>query len=64
MRYEVMRSRGIVDEWRVEAIDYEQDGQVFVTIFSGPDAERRAKEYAEWRNATKGATREPVPAHA
>ncbi len=64
MRYEMMRSRGSVDEWRVEAIDYEHDGQVFVAIFSGPDAERRAKEYAEWRNAAKGIAREAMPAHA
>lgn len=53
MRYEVMMSRGTVDEWRVEATDYEHDGEVFVTIFSGPDAKRRAREYAGWKNATK-----------
>lgn len=64
MRYEMMRSRGAEDEWRVEAIDYEHDGQVSVAIFSGPDAERRAKEYMEWRNATRGVAREAMPAHA
>lgn len=64
MRYETMRSRGSVDEWRVEGIDYEHDGQVFVTIFSGPDAERRAREYAEWKNSAKDIAREPMPAHA
>jgi hypothetical protein len=64
MRYEMMRSRGAEDEWRVEAIDYEHDGQVSVAIFSGPDAERRAKEYTEWRNATRGVAREAMPAHA
>jgi len=30
--------------WRVEAID--SDGGVEVTIFSGPDAEARAKRHA------------------
>lgn len=58
LRYEIMRSRGTVDEWRVEAIDYKHDGQVFVTIFSGPEAKQRAKEYAQWKSATRGTARE------
>lgn len=43
MEYEVTQDS---DEWRVEAIDYEADGQVYVTIFSGPKAQVRAEEYA------------------
>lgn len=38
------------DDWRVEAIDYENEGIVYVTCFSGPDAEERAEEYAAWKN--------------
>jgi hypothetical protein len=51
MTYEVQPSTS-VDEWRVEAIT--EEGQVLVTLFSGPDAERRAREYAAWKNAMRG----------
>ena len=43
----VFACRVIRDEWRVERI--EDDGSIEVTIFSGPMAERRAREYAEWK---------------
>ncbi len=43
MTYEVIQDG---DEWRVEAIDYESEGEVCVAIFSGPGAEARAREYA------------------
>jgi hypothetical protein len=49
--YEVVESRGVVDEWRVEGIDYDKDGLVYVTIFSGPDSKHRADEYADWKNS-------------
>jgi hypothetical protein len=51
MLYEVVASRGVVNEWRVEAIDENGEGQVYVTIFSGPDSRQRAEEYAYWKNA-------------
>jgi hypothetical protein len=38
-------------DWRVEAIDYENEGVVYVTIFSGPEARERAREYAAIKNA-------------
>lgn len=38
-------------DWRVEAIDFENEGAVYVAIFSGPDARERAEEYAAWQNA-------------
>ena len=38
-------------DWRVEANDYENEGAVYVTIFSGPGAKERAKEYAGIKNA-------------
>ena len=37
--------------WHVETIDSE--GKCYVTIFSGPEAEKRASEYADWKNAIK-----------
>lgn len=33
--------------WSVEMID--DDGGVDVTVFSGPDADQRAIEYARWK---------------
>ena len=51
LEYEVIRSRDAVadDEYRVEAIDYDHDGQVYVAIFYGPDAKERAEEYAAFK---------------
>ena len=52
LEYEVVRSRDAIadSEYRVEAIAYDHDGQVYVTIFSGPDARERAEEYAKFKN--------------
>lgn len=52
MIYEAVHSKSGPDgsEWRVEAIDYENDGECYVTIFSGPKAQQRAKAYAAWQN--------------
>ena len=58
MHYEVAKSKHHQGEWRVEAIDNE--GRVFVTIFSGPGAKERAQEYASW----KSGLREPQLAQA
>ena len=51
MHYEVAQSRGVQDEWRVEAINHEGDGEIYVALFSGPDAKLRAYKYAAWKNA-------------
>jgi len=51
MEYEVVESRIAKNEWRVEAIDHERDGAVYVALFSGPEARERAAEYAAWKNA-------------
>ncbi len=53
VEYEAVSSRDAVDddEWRVEGIDYENEGLCYVTIFSGPQAKERAKEYAGWKNS-------------
>lgn len=52
MEYNIAPDRLWHDSWRVEAIDRDGDGQVHVTIFSGPQAEQRAREYATWKNDT------------
>ena len=54
VQYEAVESAGHPGEWRVEAIDQESDGEVYVTIFSGPKARERAQEYAEWKSASAG----------
>lgn len=50
--HEAVKSRNAVDEWRVEAVDDDGEGDCCVTLFSGPSAERRAEEYAAWKNRT------------
>jgi hypothetical protein len=49
MHYEVVESRQDRGHWHVEAID--DDGAVFVAVFSGPKARERAYEYASWKNS-------------
>jgi hypothetical protein len=49
--YETVESREFPDHWHVEAID--DEGRVFVAVFSGPDAEERAREYADWKNGVR-----------
>ena len=48
--FEVAESGFTAGEWLVEAIDHDSDGEIFFTLFSGPDAEERARKYAEWQN--------------
>jgi hypothetical protein len=38
--------------WVVEAINFDRDGEVYRTLFTGPEAETRAREYADWKSAT------------
>lgn len=37
--------------WTVEAVNSDTDGGIDVTVFSGPTAENRAREYARWKYA-------------
>ena len=48
--YEVVKSLHVMDEWRVEGIDYDRDGQGYLALFSGPNAKERAEEYARFKN--------------
>ena len=54
MFYEVVESRPYLGTWHAEAVDDER--RVFVAIFSGPEAEQRAREYATWKNASRRET--------
>jgi len=45
MQAESVKSEFVPGEWQAEYVNYDGDGEVYVTIFSGPDAEMRAKAY-------------------
>lgn len=48
--YEVVKSKQSPDRWHVEFIDHANEGECYVTVFTGPDAEERAREYARLKN--------------
>jgi hypothetical protein len=50
--YEVFQESDSPERWAAEAIDFDQGGVVYTAVFSGPNAESRAREYAEWANGT------------
>lgn len=51
LKYEIAESKDYPGHWHVEAID--DEGGVFVAIFSGPEAKDRAAEYADWKNGIR-----------
>lgn len=51
MEYEVVQDRLTPDTWRVEAINYAGDGEVYTAVFYGPRSKERAEEYAAWKTA-------------
>jgi hypothetical protein len=51
LTYEVVQDKLHSTDYRVEAIDRDSEGEVYVAIFSGPDAQARAQEYADWKNS-------------
>lgn len=51
LTYEIAESREYRGHWHVEAID--DEGRIFVAVFSGPEAENRAAEYADWKNGVR-----------
>ena len=46
MYVEVVQDRISVGVWRVESVDHELDGEIYVTMFSGPTAKLQANRYA------------------
>lgn len=55
LKYVVAESRNNPGRWMVEAIDYDgkvfDTGAIFTVMFTGPTAQKRALEYAAWKNA-------------
>jgi hypothetical protein len=49
LRYEAVQDKLHPEDWRAEYVDI-KTGDVMVAIFSGPLAEERAREYAEFKN--------------
>jgi hypothetical protein len=54
LKYEIAESKDYPGHWHVEAVDNE--GLVFVAVFSGPEARDRAAEYADWKNGIRHPT--------
>jgi hypothetical protein len=48
LKHEIGESKDYPGHWHVEAID--DEGKVFVAVFSGPEAKECAAEYADWKN--------------
>lgn len=46
MQPEVIEDKISPGMWRVESVNYELDGEVYLAAFSGPTAEQQAKAYA------------------
>lgn len=51
MEYEVVQDRQTFGAWRVEAIAENSEGECYVAVFTGPDSEARAREYAQWKDS-------------
>ena len=51
MEHEVFQDDSNAYDWRVGAVDHESEGECYVTIFSGFEPEKCAREYASWKNA-------------
>jgi hypothetical protein len=53
LAYETIEDKMQSGDYRVEAIDSDGDGEVYIAIFVGPDAKMRAEEYADWKNSSQ-----------
>jgi hypothetical protein len=51
MEYEIFKGS---NGWLVEAINFEGEGEIYPAMFYGIDAEKRAKEYADFMNGNLG----------
>lgn len=50
MEWKCFEDKRNAGDWRVEAIDFDNEGRIYVTTFSGPEAQGRAEEYAALKN--------------
>lgn len=47
MQWEIFPHEDQSGDWVVQAINIDGEGEIYTTIFSDADAEKRAKEYLE-----------------
>lgn len=50
LEYTVVQSAVCLGTWSVEAFDLEGEGELYMAVFTGPDARERAEEYAAFKN--------------
>jgi hypothetical protein len=62
MQYEMVPANQLEDEWLVQAVNREGDGEMYSAVFYGQDSRERAKEYLDWKNAAVVASRAPASA--
>jgi hypothetical protein len=49
MQWEIFPHEARSGDWVVEGINFAGDGEIYTMIFSGSDAEERAREYFAWK---------------
>lgn len=62
MKYEIEKSTEQGGSYIVVAVNESAQGEKLITQFSGPDAKRRAEEYAKWKNDEQEITGEQLMA--
>jgi hypothetical protein len=50
MKYRVYPAMSRPGDWVAGAVNLPGEGEIFLAIFSGPDAQKRAEEYAAWKS--------------
>ena len=64
LSYQAFEDKEVPGEWRVEAVN-RQTGEAFIAIFTGPQCQARAAEYASFKNQLlSGAVPAPSPTPA
>ncbi len=60
MQYDVEQSTALAGGYTVVAVNDASHGEKLSTQFLGPDAKRRAEEYAKWKNSEQEITGEQL----
>ena len=50
MKYEVQEAQESLGNYLAFAVNEESEGEIYLALFSGPEAKQRAEEYASWKN--------------
>jgi hypothetical protein len=60
MKYEVKQLEERSGDYLAVAVNEASGNEVFSALFSGPDAKKRAEEYAAWKNTQLEVTAEQL----